>query len=449
MKNRLLHSLLFSILFSALLFATARQADAQGTLPQPDFSAIAPWYEVVKWNYDDTGKITLVVKAKTAAPQLHRLFSARYLDEDGIDVIGPSQLITFGYGTGEGETERVEASAPEASTLKKVKSFAIYRILDDGSLLGPALPQPPAQNNVDAEHGGLPTPNFSVMEQWYEILKWSYDDTGKIRILVKAKNSPPQWHRLFSMRYMDEDGVNVIGPSQIITFGYGTAQGQPERVEASAPNESQLKKIKTITVYQILDDGSLAGPDVPQTLPPAINANPVANPGHQNGTPPATTSPTTPAVNHGGTPPKQSAATPAMANMDPDCFMHKPPQSNAKMKFSEALIKSLLYEQYSFETDIGGLSSPSAIGIKFLSIRLGKSFKNTVTVVPGRGAQRRNDAAPPYTTIYTFTAKYIVCRKYSDSVVRTQYESAFAAFKAKNGQWTCGVDSVPKITTLK
>ncbi|BCM89704.1 hypothetical protein IAD21_01551 [Abditibacteriota bacterium] len=441
MKRQLVHTLLFSLVLSALLIVTATQANAQGTLPTPDFSAIAPWYDVVKWNYDDTGKITFVVKAKTPAPQLHRLFSARYLDEDGIDVTGPSQLITFGYRTEQGQTERVEASAPEASKLKKVKSFAIYRILDDGSLLGPTLPKPPEQNNPDAVHGGLPMPDFSVMELWYEVVKWNYDNTGKITFVVKAKNPAPQLHRLFSVRYIDADGIDVIEPAHIITFGYGTAQGQPERVEASAPGESQIKRVKTFIVYRILDDGSLAGPapvanTVPQNVSPATTTNhaPTKTPG---------------AVKNGGKPANQTKTKPAMANMDPDCFSHKPPPSNAKMKFSEALIKSLLYERYSFETDIGGLSSPAAIGVKYLSIRLGKSYKNTITVVPGRGAQRRNDAAPPYTTIYNFTAKYIVCRKYSDSVVRTQYESDFAAFKAKNGNWDCGVDSVPKITTLK
>ncbi|MDQ6759733.1 MAG: hypothetical protein M3Z32_07700 [Acidobacteriota bacterium] len=71
--------------------------------------------------------------------------------------------------------------------------------------------------------------------------------------------------------------------------------------------------------------------------------------------------------------------------------------------------------------------------------------KSSVTVVPGRGAQRKQDGAPVNEKIYPFKAKYIVCRKYS-RITRTQYESDFVCFLDRGGNWSCPVDGVPKIT---
>ena len=77
-----------------------------------------------------------------------------------------------------------------------------------------------------------------------------------------------------------------------------------------------------------------------------------------------------------------------------DCSYEKYPALGSSDKFSEALIKSALYERYSFETETGGLSSPLDVGETFLNIKLLGSYTNAVTVVPGRGAQRKHDGAP-------------------------------------------------------
>lgn len=137
------------------------------------------------------------------------------------------------------------------------------------------------------------------------------------------------------------------------------------------------------------------------------------------------------------------------SDADGDCSFEKYPALGSSNRFSEALVKSALYGSYSFETDTGGLSSPLAVGITFLKIQILNSYTNTVTIVPGRGAQRKHDGAPVGATIYRFHAKYIVCRKYSNATRRTQYESDNVCFKAKNGNWDCPVDSVPQITELK
>ena len=134
---------------------------------------------------------------------------------------------------------------------------------------------------------------------------------------------------------------------------------------------------------------------------------------------------------------------------DGDCDYQKYPALGAGGRFSETLIKNALYERFGYETDTGGLSSPLAVGVTFLNIKLGGSYTNTVTVVPGRGAQRRYDGAPVNATIYQFHAKYIVCRKYKNTTRRTQYDGENVCFKAANGNWECPPNGDQHTTDLK
>jgi hypothetical protein len=275
---------------------------------------------------------------------------------------------------------------------------------------------------VKAQDAQLPQPDFSAMEQWYEIIKWSYDDTGKLKIVAKPKEEPPHTHRQFVIRYFDADGVDLLdyNATQIVGLGYGTPAGQLERAEAGAPYESQARKVKKIVVYRVRDDGSLVEP-------PAKKEKQTEG-------------------ERADTPKQQRQDT---TGNDQNCSFDAPPAVTPNTKFSEQLIKSVLYERYSFEANAGGLSSPEKIGVSVLNIQTGKPYTNTVTVIPGRGAQRKQDGAPPNATIYPFTAKYIVCKKYSKETVRTQYESNFVCFKDRTGNWNCPVDGVPKITYLK
>ena len=157
----------------------------------------------------------------------------------------------------------------------------------------------------------------------------------------------------------------------------------------------------------------------------------------------------TPKTNRKQTNENETTGDSENSDANADCSFEKYSALGSAGKFSEALIKSALYERYSFETETGGLSSPLAVGETFLNIKLLGSYTNTVTVIPGRGAQRKHDGAPVGATIYRFHAKYIVCRKYKNATRRTQYESDNVCFKAKNGNWDCPVDSVPQITELK
>jgi hypothetical protein len=271
--------------------------------------------------------------------------------------------------------------------------------------------------HVIAQNAVRPIPNLSQMEQWYDISNLTYDKYGTIKMDVVAKNNPPQTHRIFVFKYFDTNGKEV-GSYNIMGMGYSTPRGLVEHVESYGFANDKINTIKSVAVYLLNDDGTYTGPpreNIQQTNAPANTK---------------TTSGTT------------------SNNQITNCNYNVLPALNYNTAFSEALVKSALYERYSFEPNTGGLSSPLAVGITFSTISLLDSYKNTVIVVPGRGAQRKNDGAPVNATIYRFHAKYIVCRKYNNATRRTQYESDNVIFKASNGNWQSFTDSSTKTQEL-
>lgn len=277
----------------------------------------------------------------------------------------------------------------------------------------------------------LPTPDFSEFEKSYEIIKWDYNgNSGKITMIIKAKNAPPH-KREFRFKYFDADGIDIFDSQRevyepFIRAEWGSPAGQTERVEIDAPDESKLKKITKVIVYRVLDDGTLIGPKPEESKSdsPLTNQNTDQKPER-----------------------KQPEDTSANNATDAECSFDKYPYPSASTKFSEAVLKGVIYQSYAFEVETGGLTSPLAVGVNFLNISYGTPFTNTVTNVPGRGATRRNDAAPPGAKIYPFHTIYIVCKKYRDSIQRAQWESGYNCFINKDGGWACGVDGgAPKIT---
>ncbi|MEP6673887.1 MAG: hypothetical protein ABJA78_01985 [Ferruginibacter sp.] len=266
----------------------------------------------------------------------------------------------------------------------------------------------------------LPEPDFTTIKEWYNIIKWTYDHSGQINIIVSPKNDGPQTHRFFIMRYFDEDGLDIVDThyTQIIGLGYNTAPGQNEKVYAGAPEEYKLKKVTSVAIYRILEDGSI----VPQAAPAKKNR---------------TSSNTVPQPDK-----KELPKTNTTTTDNGNCSFEVQPQSKAGTPFSTGLMKSLIYERYSFQVNTGGLSSPSKIGVTYLNLQPGAAYTN------GSGANRSQNGAPPNATIFPFTAKYIVCKQFSNATTRTQYECKFVAFKANNGNWDNAVDGVPKITFL-
>lgn len=247
------------------------------------------------------------------------------------------------------------------------------------------------------------------------------------------------WTMLMAIAFMClAESVKAQSKPAIKVFKVG------DRVEINVANDIQNDNrwVKgTVTDIIYTDDGRLLsymvkmdGSYVQQFLNRGRLIRPLNNVGGETGTPPGKTV----------SPPQTNNANQAEAPTG--CSFEKYPQVKSSMKFSEALVKAELYERYAFEVNTGSLTSPLAVGLTFLDIQIKSPYTNTVTVVPGRGPQRKQDGAPANARIYPFKAKYIVCKKYSKEVTRTQYESDFVCFTDKGGNWNCPVDSVPKIT---
>jgi hypothetical protein len=112
------------------------------------------------------------------------------------------------------------------------------------------------------------------------------------------------------------------------------------------------------------------------------------------------------------------------------------------------LFKRIVYNRLNMlATGVGGY--PKQIGLTFLSFDQAKAYKNTVSVVPGRGAQRINDAAPPNATIYPASMKYIVCEDYNPGITRKTVETKWEFFIDRFGEWTASKTAFDKTTPME
>ena len=141
--------------------------------------------------------------------------------------------------------------------------------------------------------------------------------------------------------------------------------------------------------------------------------------------------------------PAQKEAEPAPAQHQPNVTNNTacsyeppgPPVTNAD-KFSQQLFKRKLYDHYNMFAN-GTLSAPLKVGLTFLSYKVGTPYKNTVSNVPGYGAKRKHDGAPPYITIYPLHSVHIVCEQYNSGVDSRKVESTYDCFISRDGEWTC------------
>jgi hypothetical protein len=112
-----------------LAYATDPNAIAADNYPAPDFSGIAKWYEVVKYQYDFTDtlpKFYLVIKKKVEKTPLH--FEVKWLDDGGIVVsksVFPDLLNKGSIPVG--EPFRIYSYAPYERQMPKVKSVTVNK----------------------------------------------------------------------------------------------------------------------------------------------------------------------------------------------------------------------------------------------------------------------------------------------------------------------------------
>jgi hypothetical protein len=145
---------------------------------------------------------------------------------------------------------------------------------------------------------------------------------------------------------------------------------------------------------------------------------------------------------------RNAPETPAQAAT---CSFEPPaPKVSSSDLFSANLAKRKIYDRYKMNVN-GSLSAPLRVGVQFVSFQVDKSYKNLVTNIPGVGAQRINDAAPPNATIYRVKSKHIVCDDYRDGIQRREVTSDYDCFKNRDDEWVCGSSGAvpPRIIQLK
>ena len=105
-----------------LLMVAATQNDE---FPAPDFSALTPYYEVVRYNYDIAGaKLNILLKPKV----MNRpAFKIRFYDEDGVQVVNETFLVGVSIFTEVGEPEKAFAYTPSEAIMERVKKVVFLR----------------------------------------------------------------------------------------------------------------------------------------------------------------------------------------------------------------------------------------------------------------------------------------------------------------------------------
>lgn len=102
-----------------------------------------------------------------------------------------------------------------------------------------------------------PKPDFSTMEKWYEIVKWTMNfQMQEIDLVIKAKTTPEdRYTGRLAIRYYDEDGADVIDAQVICCPRMWTLKGDTEKANMGMPTESQWERVKKAIVYRVRDDG--------------------------------------------------------------------------------------------------------------------------------------------------------------------------------------------------
>ena len=111
----------------------------------------------------------------------------------------------------------------------------------------------PAANNADRDENGMPKPDFSAMEKWFEVVRYEYDPIDrKVHIHYKAKvesNSRPE---TFKMEFRDKDGMMLQDTTLSWIVFSGAPAGELTEAHVSTPGEAMMKKVATVKVVRIV-----------------------------------------------------------------------------------------------------------------------------------------------------------------------------------------------------
>ena len=105
-----------------------------------------------------------------------------------------------------------------------------------------------ADRQADADENGFVKPDFSEMEEYFEIVRYEYDiaeQTLKVVLKMTKQTNVCDWE----INFYDADGVRVFRKGYFV--GNDTCSpelGEPSKAYASMPTEKQMKEVKKVAI---------------------------------------------------------------------------------------------------------------------------------------------------------------------------------------------------------
>ena len=122
-KSSLSTTIAAIILFGAFGVTFAQTKDEY---PKPDFSAMAQWYEVVKWDWQIFDqRLNVVIKPKVESRPY--LFEMRFEDADGVLIFETSAGSYYLNGAPSGQPLKFGIITPTEKQMEKVKKVYVVR----------------------------------------------------------------------------------------------------------------------------------------------------------------------------------------------------------------------------------------------------------------------------------------------------------------------------------
>jgi len=111
-----------------------------------------------------------------------------------------------------------------------------------------------ASSSVFAQTGPDPKPDFSEMEEQWEVVEYEYDYTGNVpKFVVIAKPKKKKVWMWWTVTWRDSKGVVI--EQMTLMFGPGSVQkrvkiGEPVRAQSKAPFKRFMAQVKSITITE-------------------------------------------------------------------------------------------------------------------------------------------------------------------------------------------------------
>ena len=108
---------------------------------------------------------------------------------------------------------------------------------------------------ADKDANGFPKPDFSEMEDWFEIVRYEYPKPPDRNLMIyfksKTDGSKPL---IFYVEFRDKDGILVqsadASPMCCSDALMMTAKGEPNKVRVQIPSESIMKQVTSVKVVR-------------------------------------------------------------------------------------------------------------------------------------------------------------------------------------------------------